>query len=151
MNTAGEINSSEKLTAEGRFARRLIYGSIAVVATAIGLVGVWLPVLPTTPFILVALWAASRSSLRLARWLRRVPILRSAVDAADRYALDRSIALPLKILSQVMAYLAIGLVWIITRSPRLTIFGAICALASTIFMILTPTATNPKPTRQSEE
>jgi len=47
------------------------YGMLAlgVVCTAVGIVGVVLPGLPGTVFLLVAVWAFSRSSERFHRWL----------------------------------------------------------------------------------
>lgn len=50
--------------------RKSLYLALAYIALALGLVGIVLPGLPTTPFILLAAWAAARGSERLHRWLR---------------------------------------------------------------------------------
>ena len=44
-------------------------------AAALAIVGVVLPVLPTTPFVLLSAWAFARSSRRLEGWLRHHPRL----------------------------------------------------------------------------
>jgi len=49
--------------------RRGLWLALAYAALGLGLLGVALPGLPTTPFILVAAWAAARSSRTLHRWL----------------------------------------------------------------------------------
>ena len=48
-------------------------------ALVIGLIGIFLPLLPTTPFVLVAAWCFSRGSPRVERWLLEHPSLGPAV------------------------------------------------------------------------
>ncbi|MBI6708104.1 YbaN family protein [Pseudomonas syringae] len=48
---------------------RLLYGILAYTALGIGIVAIFVPGLPTTEFILLAAWAATRSSPRLNAWL----------------------------------------------------------------------------------
>lgn len=43
---------------------RLLYGILAYVSLGVGLVAIVIPGLPTTEFILLAAWAATRSSPR---------------------------------------------------------------------------------------
>ena len=45
--------------------------ALALLSLATGIVGIFLPGLPTTVFILIAAWAAARSSPRLHAWLWR--------------------------------------------------------------------------------
>lgn len=54
-------------SAIGRAALRLL----AVLSLAVGFVGVFVPGLPTTEFVLLAAWAAARSSPRLHGWILR--------------------------------------------------------------------------------
>lgn len=56
----------------GRHAR-LGYLVLAYTATALGIAGVFLPLLPATPFLLVAVWAASRGSQRVHDWIYDQP------------------------------------------------------------------------------
>ncbi len=47
---------------------------MAVICLLLGLVGVFVPGLPTTVFIIAAAWAAARSSPRLHAWLLAHPV-----------------------------------------------------------------------------
>lgn len=52
---------------------RYAYLLLALTSLAVGIVGIFVPVLPTVPFLLLAAWAAGRSSPRLEHWLETHP------------------------------------------------------------------------------
>ena len=49
--------------------------ALALLSLGLAILGVFLPVLPTVPFVLLAAWAAARSSPKLDAWLVRHPRL----------------------------------------------------------------------------
>lgn len=54
---------------EGGRLFRLVYASVGVLALGLGIVGVFLPLLPTVPFVLLAAFCFARSNRR---WERRL-------------------------------------------------------------------------------
>jgi uncharacterized membrane protein YbaN (DUF454 family) len=53
----------------------LVYGGLGVLSLIVGAIGIIVPVLPTTPFVLLAAYLFSLSNSRLHGWLLRQPFL----------------------------------------------------------------------------
>jgi len=78
--------------------RNLFYLLLAYLCTGLGVLGAFLPVLPTTPFLLLAAWSAARGSPALHRWLYAHPRFGAPLIAWER---NRAVPVSAKILSTV--------------------------------------------------
>lgn len=122
---------------------RLAYIFIGSIATALAIAGALLPGLPTTPFLLVALWAFARSSERLLAWLEQLPLLREALAEARRFEERRTIRREVKLFAVTMAWgsvLLTGLASSFSNPILLGIVGA-AALGGSFAMWWFPTET----------
>ena len=64
---------------------RLLLWLLGAISLALGLIGLFLPVLPTTPFVLLAAACWARASPRLHHWLRTHPRFGAQVRAWDEH------------------------------------------------------------------
>lgn len=54
---------------------RWLFKCLAVASLALGIIGAFVPVMPTVPFVLLAAWAAAKGSPRLSHWLENHPTM----------------------------------------------------------------------------
>jgi hypothetical protein len=72
---------------------RMLYIAFGWGSFALGIIGLLLPLVPTTPFMLVAAWAFSRSSPRFHQWLYHHPRFGPPVR---NWHTDRAVPWPVK-------------------------------------------------------
>ncbi len=87
------------------------YGLLAFgwLNVGLGVLGLVLPVMPTTVFLLIALWAFSRSSLRFHRWLYNHPRLGRTLRAwhSDGVIPIRAKLLAVSMMASSLAYVSL--------------------------------------------
>ena len=66
------------------YIKRLVLNILGWSSIALGVIGIFLPLLPTTPFILLAAWCFARSSDRFHHWLITHPRLGPIISTWQR-------------------------------------------------------------------
>jgi len=85
--------------------RRLLIGA-GTLCTGLGIIGIFIPILPTTPFLLLAAACYMRSSERFYQWLINNRIFGAYVR---NYIEGRGIPIRIKIFTILLLWLTIGL------------------------------------------
>ena len=107
----------------------LLYRALGVVCVALGTLGVFLPLLPTTVFLLIAVWAFARGSPEWADKLRAHPRLGPYIrDWEERRAIPRRAkALAVVLMATSWTGVAIAtrsLIWMIGLGATLAVVAA---------------------------
>ncbi|SDI95487.1 DUF454 family protein [Billgrantia gudaonensis] len=88
---------------------RFGWNLLAIVSVGLGMLGLLLPLLPTTPFLLMAAWAASKGSTRLSDWLWQHPRLGPVLHAWQR---ERAVPRRSKYLAVLLLLSSWWLLWL---------------------------------------
>lgn len=110
------------ISKKDRVVPKLLLLGLGWVCVILGTIGVFLPVLPTTPFLLVSAWAFTKSSPRFRHWLENHRILGPYIKDWREH---RAIPMKAKILAVTM--ISGSMVWLIAWSGLSGIVIAIVA------------------------
>lgn len=117
---------------------RSLYVVLGTISAAIGLVAVVIPGLPTTVFLLVALWMFTRSSPRMEAWLRNHRLLGPYLRNWER---DRSVPRHVKVVAGLAMLSTVLVAWLVVALPA----PAVVALAVTLAVVLAWLSARPEP------
>ena len=105
--------------------------------TALGIIGIFVPILPTTPFLLLAAACYIRSSQRFYDWLLNNRFFGAYVK---NYMQGKGMPLRVKIFTVVLLWLTISLsMWLATQNSAVRIILALVAIGVTTHITLIKT------------
>jgi len=136
----GRISFLPPLFARGDDILRPIYFSAGVVLVVIGVIGIFVPLLPTTSFLILAAWCFARSSRRAEAWLLNHPHLGPPIVA---WRDQRAIARKHKYMS--IGGMAVGMaLFVVTARPALWLA---LLVASALLLLMIFVARRPEPAK----
>jgi uncharacterized protein len=130
------MQNTEKKTVTGSL-KKAIYIIVGSISLAAGLVGVFLPVIPTTPFILLSAGCFLRSSERLFQWVVSNETLGPTIQ---NYHEGKGITKNTKIRAIVMMWLTISLsVYFFITNTYLIALLYVIAIGVSVYLFKLPT------------
>ena len=113
--------------------RKIVLIFTGTVFVALGVLGIFLPLLPTTVFLLLAAYCYSRSSERFHNWLLNNRLTGSYVK---NYKSGRGISISQKIITLVFLWASIGLsIWLLSAAFWATLLLVAIAIGVTTHII----------------
>lgn len=116
-------------------AKRIVLIIIGVVSLALGALGVFLPLLPTTPFVLLSAFAFANSSERLHRWLLDHNVFGPLIA---NWRSHGAIGRRTKVVSLVSMVAIVGISALLAVPAHVIAIQAVVLTASAIFIVTRP-------------
>jgi len=118
------------------------------ISTAIGILGIFVPILPTTPFLLLAAVCYLRSSERFYRWLLNNRVFSFYIS---NYIEGKGMPLKTKLFTIFLLWVTIGTTIWITHNTVIRIVLALVAAGVTLHIILIKTIKNSLTIKSADE
>jgi hypothetical protein len=116
--------------------KRIALMSLGFMLLALGAVGVVLPVLPTTPFVLAAAVCFSASNERIHGWLKRNRVFGPYIE---NYRTKQGIRMPLKLSSIAFVWLGLAVSIYRVQTPWVTALLAAVGIGVTVHLVMIKT------------
>lgn len=123
-------------------ASRLAWCGFTYGCIGLGTAGMVLPLLPTTPFLLLAAWSAPKGSPRLARWLHDHPRFGPTLQA---WREQRTIPRRAKALTPLLLAASWAMLWASGVPPLGLVASAMVFIAVAGYVLSRPTGAAPPP------
>ncbi|MBR9871862.1 MAG: DUF454 domain-containing protein [Gammaproteobacteria bacterium] len=108
---------------------------LAYLSAAVAVVGVVLPLLPTTPFVLLAAYFASKGSPAFALWLEGHPRFGPAIE---QWRLRRAIPTRAKVLACSMMAVSWSILFLMGFPVAVLVTSGLCLLGVATYMVTRP-------------
>lgn len=149
VRSRGDRWSTMRLASRaGHGAKRAMWILLGVTSLLLGAIGVVLPLLPTTPFVILAAFAFARSSPRLARWLEESRTFGPIIADWRRHG---AIAPRFKILAVSMMAAAFGLSVAMSLSGWVLFAQGVAIAGAATFILTRPSGPRPETPAESGE
>jgi uncharacterized protein len=118
--------------------KRYLYLTAGLLFLGVAYLGAVLPVLPTTPWLLLASYCFARSSPRLQRWVRNTPYFGSLIrDWEDHHGIRPRV----KATAVTVVVLVVGSTILFSRAPEYAKWaaGGLAAVGVSVILFVVPT------------
>lgn len=118
------------------FLKKFLFIFIGVVTLGLGVIGILLPILPTTPFILISVYCFAKSSKKLHLWLINTKIYKNIID---KFINKKGMTIKSKLIIIVPVSILLLFLFIIFSNIWIRIIIIILFVIKIVFFIKIPT------------